>query len=436
MPPALPPRIGHPSGIDVATRRQMHGCVEAVLRVGNAPLTPQGAAIGAPVARAACVVDAGDGKTPAREELQRLVEARPDTTTWGRRGTTSPAAERSPPGPRSRPGWGGRACRAPARPVRPVNVKGSPVATSPARSVTPACGRSGRAPSSGVPEPDGGRARRACCRSGPARLRARTARQWRHTVAPPAPAARHSPGPSGIQRDQRVPAGRRHPRHDRAVGRLRDGALAEHPVRAVELCLQVRERRWFRPRAREARVDVGLPPPPVGPTRTATTRPGPMPAGRPTPRDRRRRVPRVLPARARRDRAPRGRRGRAAAPPRRRGVPRHVRVIPGHHGQAVGGRVRARRPEEIVPIEQRGLARLLATRRECDHAAHRATAPLAVDLPDREHPVTVSRRAETTVVVHLARRRRPPSEALAWPPPARALRDRRSTTPAGPSCST
>ena len=169
------------------------------------------------------------------------------------------------------------------------------------------------------------------------------------------------PRPPGRARTSASRPDDRHPRHDGAVGHLGHGALAEHPVRA----------RGTRPpgpvsgvgsssRAGTSRVDVGLPPTP--PVRDEAQRPVAVP-GRLA--DRLRRATGDGPRRPRRlERVVAVCRAQATRPSGSdqdgRGIPRHVRVIPGDHGQAVAGRMRPRRPEEIVPVEQRGLARRLA----------------------------------------------------------------------------
>ena len=90
----------------------------------------------------------------------------------------------------------------------------------------------------------------------------------------------------------------------------------------------------------------------------------------------------------------------------RRGVPWHVGVVPHDHGQPLTGRIHARRPEEVVTIEERGLVRLGPAGRQRDHAARGPARSLRMDLPDRQDPVTVRGGAEPPVVVDLAVGRR------------------------------
>ena len=71
-----PAAHGHAAGVDVAALGEVAGRIEAVLRVGHAPLTPERAAVGSPVARAARVVHARHREPARREELQGQVETR------------------------------------------------------------------------------------------------------------------------------------------------------------------------------------------------------------------------------------------------------------------------------------------------------------------------------------------------------------------------
>ncbi len=252
------------------------------------------------------------------------------------------------------------------------------------------------------PDPDVDRRRRGAADQGqPVSVRTErgdgdTGLRQRRRRPAPAPTVR-------IQRDERVPARRRHTRHDRAVNGLGHGVLAEHPVGAVELCLHVGQPYRLLLRARETRVHVGLPP--TAAVRHEAQRPVASPGGL---ADRLAgtaghgqcgavRLERVVTV------ARPGDAGQRHDHDERR-IPRHVRMVPGDHGQPVTGRMRAGRPEEVVPVEQRGLARLRAAGGQGDDAAHRAGRSHSLELPDREDPVAVRRRAEPTVVVHLAPR--------------------------------
>ncbi len=81
-------------------------------------------------------------------------------------------------------------------------------------------------------------------------------------------------------------------------------------------------------------------------------------------------------------------------------------MVPGDHGDAVAGRMRPRRAEEVVPVEQRGLARRPDAGRQGDHAAHRPSRSFVVDLSDGQDPLAVRRGAQSAVPMQLSRRRR------------------------------
>ena len=89
-----------------------------------------------------------------------------------------------------------------------------------------------------------------------------------------------------------------------------------------------------------------------------------------------------------------------------RGVPWHVRMVPGHHGEPVAGRMRPRGAEEVVPVEQRGFARRRSVRRQGDHAAARPGRSFVVDLAHRQHPLAVRSGTQAAVAVDLPRRGR------------------------------
>ena len=97
-----------------------------------------------------------------------------------------------------------------------------------------------------------------------------------------------------------------------------------------------------------------------------------------------------------------------------RGIPGHVRVVPGDDSETVFGRVRARCAEEVVSVEQGGLAGRSNTRGEGDHTAHRSGRSLPVRLTNGQHPPAVGRGAESSVTVHFVRRR--------WPAQGRGCR--------------
>ena len=197
-----------------------------------------------------------------------------------------------------------------------------------------------------------------------------------------------------VQPDERVLSRRRPAGDERAVGGLGHGALAQHPVGSVELRRLIRQRCGVGlavPRAHQA---IGQPPP--GPVRDEAQRPVTVPGGL---ADRLRGPARHLARRFRRHQ------GLVAGGPGERddqdhrGVPRHVRVIPGDHGDTATGRIGARRAEEVEPLEERALTGRRAPRGQRDHLAHRSSRSLPVDLADRQHPVAVRGRAEPAVVV-------------------------------------
>ena len=346
---------GHPVRVDVAPRREVQRRIEAVLRVGDAPLAPQGAAVGAPVPAAAGVVDARHGEAACREELQGQVEP---GLARRRRASVAPGHQRwrrRHPAPWFGRGPAGTACRAPARPERPVSEKGSPVATSACpRAVSRAAGARGRAGPSGVhTQTFGGASARAADQRQPLPC-AQTAPIDTHGCSSGCGGVVHRPVRG--QPDERVAPGRRHAGDDGAIGQLGHRRLTEDPVRPVELGRGNGERRRLHLFAGQPRVDVGLPP--ASPVRDEAQRAVAAPG---------RLADRLLGT----ARHPPGRAGRlerigtgcgaGTADERQhddgRGVPRHVGVVPDDHGQAVAGRIDPGGPEEVVPLEQRGLVR-------------------------------------------------------------------------------
>ena len=165
------------------------------------------------------------------------------------------------------------------------------------------------------------------------RSRRRVARAVR--VAP-------APRPGGTRRGRRgPPTSRRATR--RAVGQLRHGRLPEDPVGPVELgpAASVSGSAPGRDAGR-AGVHVGLPPP--SPVRDEAQRAVASPGWLPDRllRSAGRRPRACPPAPACRRRGRRNRRDRAGRTSDGRGVPRHVRVVPDHDGQARRRRVHAR----------------------------------------------------------------------------------------------
>ena len=207
-----------------------------------------------------------------------------------------------------------------------------------------------------------------------------------------------------VQRDERVPSRARHPGHQCPVGHLRHGALTEHPVRTVELGVHRGQRSGLLVRADTTRVDVRLPPPlPVRDESQGSV---------------------VTPVRlADRFRPPTGDRpcrprslqhlvvvcGAGTSAERQqqdgRGVPRHVRMVPGDHGQTVCGLVHPGGTEEIMPVEQDGLAGRAGQCREGDDAPEGSSRSLPMDLPHGQHPLAVRGGAQPTVIVDFAGRR-------------------------------
>ena len=205
MPPALPPRTAMRCGVDVAPRREVQRRIEAVLRVGDAPLAPERAAIGPPVPRAARVVDARHGEATGREELEGQVEP----GLAGRR--RAPVAPRHQRG-RLRPA--GPSVPAERRPVqRPVDgATRTPRQREglARRRRRRARGRGrGRRAQRAAPAHPASTPRRsaghpACCRSAPARPRARRARAIdTHGCSTRVPAGRRA-GPSPVQPDEQA----------------------------------------------------------------------------------------------------------------------------------------------------------------------------------------------------------------------------------------
>ena len=313
-----------------------------------------------------------------------------------RRAPVAPRDERGPaPGrPSSRQGRPVQHART-RRPDRPVNerlpddhVAGTEARRTAAAGVVPPARRPAPTRSPGHP---------ACCRSAPSRPRACRARD-RHARLMEEH-ARHV----GLRASRRVgprsrvPRGR-HPGRQRAVGEFRivacprtqSGPGTRRPCRS-----------WSRRRRPAYPVHVGLPPPP--PSRHQPQCPVSAPRRlahrlRGTTRDPPRRSgarsesvpPAVSVVRVRgKDHGTNRPRAFRGGPTRRRPAARPVGVHP-------------RRPEEVVALEQRGLARLGATGRQCHHAPDRAVRAGGVHLAHRQDPVPVRRGAEPAVVVDLS----------------------------------
>ena len=186
-----------------------------------------------------------------------------------------------------------------------------------------------------------------------------------------------------------------------AVGQFSHGRLPEHPVRPVELGLEVgsacgrgrrRPARPARPDGRRAATTRR------GPRRSATCRRPPTAAAPPT------RPARPRPATAR---PPLRARAHRAGPLRQPGhqddrcVPGHVGVVPRDHRQAGARRVDPGLPVEVVSFDERARAGLRTAGRECDDAAHRPRHAVPVHLAHGQDPVPVGRRAQPAVIVDL-----------------------------------
>ena len=215
------------------------------------------------------------------------------------------------------------------------------------------------------------------------------------------------PAPASlVQPDQGIPSRRRPAGDERAVGGLVHGALAEHPVGSVEFRCHIRQRRRLGRHVRGADKAIGQPPTaPVGDeAQRSVAAPGGLadrlggPAGHLMRRPHRHQG--LVAVRRAGDPGERDDQDR-------RGIPRHVRVIPGDHGDAATGRIGARRAEEVEILEKRALTRRRAPRGQRNHPAHRTAGSWAVDLADGQHPVAVLGGAEPAVVVDLPVRGRP-----------------------------
>ena len=261
-------------------------------------------------------------------------------------------------------------------------------------------GAQGPGPAVAVPEPDGGR----CIGSAPDHGEALPMRA--HRGDRDAWLRQRFRVSLGIQPDQRVPPGSAHPGHQRPVGRLGHRLLAQHPIGSMELRLHDREGPWFVVGTNPTGMSVRLPP--IRPVRDEAQRPVRGPGGL---------THRFRPAAGHPLRGP-GSLERlvlvlstGGATERQqhnsRGIPRHVRVVPSDDGNTVSSRVRARRPEEVVPVEQGALAGRSGARGERDHTAHRPGRSLPMCLTNGEHPLAVSRGTESAVTVLFVRRRWP-----------------------------
>ena len=276
---------------------------------------------------------------------------------------------RCPPGRGCRGAPAGRACRARGARDGPVRVKGSPTATSPRPSVTPVARAERPGLLTGGQDPDvRGRLGRAADQGQPLTVGAQRG-DGDAGLLQLGRGRRPVPAPL-VQPDQRVPSRRRPAGDERAVGGLGHGALAEHPVGPVELRRRIRQRRRFGRHVRGADKAIGQPP--TAPVRDEAQRPVAVPGGL---ADRLGGPAGHLVRRSRRHQGLVGVR-RAGGPGERddqngRGVPGHVRVIPGDHGDAATGRIGTRRAEEVEPLDERALTRRRAPRRQRDHLAHR-----------------------------------------------------------------
>ena len=255
-------------------------------------------------------------------------------------------------------------------------------------------------------------ARRACCRSGPVRPRARTVRRWRRTAArAPAGTPCLLGRPTTREHLGRTPSsgprGSRRPSPPWSAGRAPNPARGTRPpllVIGVDSAS-----------APGSALPVGLPPTAGDPRRSAMS-PSLLQAGWPTDSA----APpatRCAGPTACSTSCPCSGAGHPAEGQDQddRGVPRHVRMVPGDHGQPVAARMRPRGAEEVVPVEQRGLARRRSAGRQGDHAAYRPGRSFVVDLADGQHPLAVRRGAQPAVSVHLARPEAPRSAPRARP---------------------
>ena len=272
----------------------------------------------------------------------------------------------------------------------------------------------------GAPGPDGRTACRACCRSGPAPSPcAHSAAMETHGCASASgdaaphrgrPTGRGASRPDAVIRATNVPS---------AISRHGALARAPSPGRGTRPPSSVRGT-GSSSIADAARVAVGLPPALPIRDEAQVTRPRSQ-SGWPTDSA----TPPATRCAGPAARSTLVRRALVAGNPAEgqdqqgRGVPGHVRMVPGDHGQTVAGRMRPGRAEEVVPVEQRGLAGRAGPGREGDHACAPA-APIPRDGPPGR-PGPTGRPPWRSARRDCAPR---PPEAARSAPPARPLPDR------------
>ena len=194
---------------------------------------------------------------------------------------------------------------------------------------------------------------------------------------------------------QGVSAARRPASHQRPVGQLDHRRLPEDPVRAVEFGLLVGHR-FGRMRPGRARMGAGLPP--ALPIRDKAQAPIQPPGRLPH---------RLVPASGHRlgctggDQL-RGRGGSVDHNLERdddngRGVPRHVRVVPGHRHQTVPRVIHPRGTIEIMALGHDRFTSVVGARPQGHQAVPGTRAPRSVGLAHGHDPIPVGCGAEPTV---------------------------------------